>query len=212
MPLTFLSLPLNSLFPLNGLEKQLKNQADATLSQLREMREGEVKWVGGIIAELQKKMTKKGDVMAIMTLEDLESTAEVVVFPNTLEKAGDLIKKDGIVLVRAKIDQNEGRGRFGDESEGQLKLAAMEIKHLDRREDAERPITIFMNVGRFSDQLLERLKEILTSHPGTSPVVLKVKGKTSETVLELGQGFKVTRANGLFAEVKELLGDKAIQG
>lgn len=198
--------------PLNGLKKQLKNQADATLSQLREMREGEIKWVGGIIAELQKKMTKKGDAMAIMTLEDLESTAEVVVFPNTLEKAGDLIKKDGIVLIRAKIDQNEGRGRFGDETEGQLKLAAMEIKHLDRRDDAERPVTIYLNTGRFSDRLLERLKEILTSHPGASPVVLKVKGKTSETMLELGRGFKVTRANGLFAEVKELLGDKAIQG
>ncbi|MFA5866536.1 MAG: DNA polymerase III subunit alpha [Actinomycetota bacterium] len=198
--------------PLNGLEKQMKNQADATLSQLREMREGEIKWVGGIVAELQKKMTKKGDVMAIMTLEDLESTAEVVVFPNTLEKAGDLIKKDGIVLVRAKIDQNEGRGRFGDEAEGRLKLAAMEIKPLDRREDAERPVTIYLDIGRFSDQLLERLKEILTSHPGVCPVVLKVKGKTSETVLELGQGYKITRANGLFAEIKELLGDKAIQG
>lgn len=196
--------------PLNGLEKQLKNQADATLIQLKEMREGEVKWVGGIIAELKRKPTKKGDIMAIMTLEDTESEAEVVVFPAVLEKGRDLIKKDGVILLRARIDQNDYRGRFGDEGEGQLKLAAMEVKALDRREDAERPVTIYLTMDTFSDKLLTRLRDILTSHAGASPVVLKVKGRNSETVLELGQGFKVKRANGLYAEVKELLGEKAI--
>lgn len=196
--------------PLKGLEKQLKNQTDATLTQLKDMREGEVKWVGGIIAELARKQTKKGDVMAVLTLEDMESAAEVVVFPAVLEKGRDLIKKDGIILLRARIDQNDYRGRFGDEGEGQLKLAALEVKALDRREDAERPVTIYLSMDRFSDKLLTRLKEILTTHAGGSPVVLKVRGKNSETVLELGQGFKVKRANGLFADIKELLGEKAI--
>ncbi len=197
--------------PLRGLEKQFKNQTDVTISQLRETREGEIKWIGGIIAELQKKSTRKGDIMLILGLEDLEASAEVVVFPTVYQAAQDIIKKDGIVLVRGRLDQNENRGRFGGEGEGQIKVVAMEVKALDRRADAARPVTIFLGIDRFSDTLLGQLKEILIAHPGVNPVVLKVRGKTSETVLELGKGFKVKRNSGLFAEVKELLGEAAIR-
>lgn len=195
--------------PLRGLEKQLKNQTDATIAQLKEMQEGDVKWVGGIIAEVARKSTKKGDIMVVLTLEDMEASAEVVVFPMIYQAAQDIIKKDNILLVRGRIDINENRGRFGD-SEGAVKLVAQDAKPLDKRADMARPITVLVEMDRLNDRLLTRLKEILTAHPGASPVVLKIKSGRTQTVMELGQGFKVNRAGGLFAEVKELLGEQAI--
>ena len=196
--------------PLSGLTRQLKNQTDASIAKLREMREGDVKWIGGIIADEQKKMTKKGDTMVVLQLEDLEASAEVVVFPQVYQAAYETIKKDNIVLVRGRIDSTGRNGRMSD-AEGQIKMVAMEIKPLDKRGDAARSVTVFLNMDSLNDKLLADLKTILTSHAGPNPVTLKVTGKNTETVLELGQGFKVKPSGGLFAEVKALLGAGSIR-
>jgi DNA polymerase-3 subunit alpha len=195
--------------PLSGLAKQLKNQTDVSIGKLRDLREGEVKWIGGIISDEQKKMTKKGDTMVILQIEDLEGSTEIVVFPQIYQAAYETIRKDAIVLIRGRIDSNGRNGRMND-SEGPVKMVAMEIKPLDRRGDVNRPVSIHMDMNRMTDELLDRLKEILVSHPGNNPVTLKVLGKNTETMLELGQGFQVNPTGGLFAEVKALLGEKSI--
>lgn len=196
--------------PLNGLEKTLKKQTDTGIAGLRDMREGEIKWVGGIIAAEQKKQTKKGETYVVLTLEDLEASAEVMLWPQVYQAAQELIKKDAIVLVRGRID-SAGGGRF-NEGNGQIKLIANEVKALDRRGDAGRPVTIFLEMDGLKDKTIGSLKKILTAHKGANPVVLKVLGENTETVLELGKGFKVKPTSGLFAEVKALLGEKAIHG
>ncbi len=196
--------------PLNGLAKTLKKQTDTGIAGLRDMREGDIKWVGGIIAAEQKKQTKKGETYVVLTLEDLEASAEVMLWPQVYQAAQDLIKKDAIILVRGRID-SAGGGRFS-EGNGQIKLIANEVKALDRRGDTGRPVTIFIETAGLTDTTIGSLKEILGAHNGTNPVVLKVMGENTETVLELGQGFKVKPTSGLFAEVKALLGEKAIHG
>jgi DNA polymerase-3 subunit alpha len=57
---------------------------------------------------------------------------------------------------------------------------------------------------------LEELKLVLGNHPGTSPVLLHLLTNEKTTVLKLGGGFKVELRNGLFAEIKSLLGAKAV--
>ena len=70
--------------PLMGAEAALRRHVDCTLAELREMREGDTRWVGGVVTALSRKYTKKGDLMATFTLEDLQAAIEVMVFPKTM--------------------------------------------------------------------------------------------------------------------------------
>ncbi len=70
--------------PLMGAERALRRYADTTLTELKEMREGEMRTVGGVVTALARKYTKRGDLMATFVLEDLGGAVEVMVFPKTM--------------------------------------------------------------------------------------------------------------------------------
>ena len=67
--------------PLLGAEASLERRCDASLTELAELDDGTIKTFGGVITGLQRKWTKKGDLMAVFVLEDLQTAVEVMVFP-----------------------------------------------------------------------------------------------------------------------------------
>ena len=87
--------------PLMGAEQALRRYADTTLTELKEMREGELRTVGGVVTALARKYTKRGDLMATFVLEDLGAAVEVMVFPKTMAQYGELLEEDAIVCMRA---------------------------------------------------------------------------------------------------------------
>ena len=96
-----------SSHPLFGVESLLRRHAECTIAELRECRDGDTKWVGGVVTALQRKYTKRGDLMAVFTLEDLQSAIEVMVFPRTMLEHGALLADDAIVCVKGRIDLRE---------------------------------------------------------------------------------------------------------
>ena len=79
--------------PLMGAERALRRYADTTLTELKEMREGEMRTVGGVVTALARKYTKRGDLMATFVLEDLGGAVEVMVFPKTMATFGELLDR-----------------------------------------------------------------------------------------------------------------------
>ena len=96
-----------SSHPLFGVESMLRRHAECTIAELRECRDGDTKWVGGVVTALQRKYTKRGDLMAVFTLEDLQSAIEVMVFPRTMLEHGAMLADDAIVCVKGRIDLRE---------------------------------------------------------------------------------------------------------
>ncbi len=76
------------------------------------MEDGASVKVGGVITNLARKFTKKGDQMAVFVLEDLESSIEVTVFPRTLVEQGHKLEDDIIVAVKGRLDKRD-ESRFG---------------------------------------------------------------------------------------------------
>jgi len=68
------------------------------------------------------------------------------------------------------------------------------------------PLRIALPISVLTDDTVERLKEILTAHPGSSAVLLHV----GEKVLRLPAEFNVATRNGLMGELKMLLGVNAL--
>ena len=186
--------------PLMGAERALRRHADTTLTELKELREGEMRTVGGVVTALARKYTKRGDLMATFVLEDLGGAVEVMVFPKTMAQFGELLAEDAIVCVKARIDLRDDAP----------KLIAMEITAPPLAIDGAEPVRIRARAGALNDDKVAKLKEVLHQHPGDSEVLVYIANHEKTTVVSLGQEHSVNDSNGLFAELRVLLGEECI--
>ena len=186
--------------PLMGAGSALRRYTDATLSELKEMREGDLRTVGGVVTALNRKYTKRGDLMATLVLEDLASAVEVFVFPKTMAQYGPLLEDDAIVCIKGRLDLRED----------QPKLIAMEIVRPELVLDGGPPVRIKVRPHQLDDHKATRLAEVLREHPGESPVYLHLDQGERTTVYRFGGEYLVDARNGLFAELRVLLGADCI--
>src|SRR3546814_15493655 len=91
--------------PLMGAEASLRRKCDGTLTDLAELADGTIKTFGGVVTGLQRKWTKKGDLMAVFQLEDLQTSVEVMVFPRTRDRKSVVEGKS----VSVRVDPGGGR-------------------------------------------------------------------------------------------------------
>lgn len=94
--------------PLSPVMAELAEVVTHFSAQLAEAAHQEVVRVAGIVTRLRLHQTKTGKSMAFVTLEDLQGTVELVVFPRTWEKFAGLLQTDRIVLVDGKVDAQGG--------------------------------------------------------------------------------------------------------
>jgi DNA polymerase III subunit alpha len=190
--------------PLAGAEPALKRHTDCTIIDLREGGGGESgassgdrwagadRWVGGVVTNLARKYTKRGELMATFVLEDLEASIEVFVFPRTMTEVGHLLADDAVVCVRGRLD-------LRDEVP---KVICSELKRPPLVLDGAEPLHVVLPLNAIDDHRVERLRELLHEHPGASPVLLHVGSK----VVRLPSEFNASASAGLLAELRVLLG------
>ncbi len=187
--------------PMLGAERALRRYVDCTLSELRDgAREGDLKTVGGVVTALNRRYTKRGDAMATFVLEDLGAALEVMVFPKTMATFGHLLADDAIVCVKGRLDLRDDVP----------KIVAMELSRPELVLDGGPPLRLKVKVGGLSNHKVDKLKEILVAHPGDSPVFVHLESPEKTTVLRLGDEHLVDARNGLFAELRILLGADCI--
>jgi len=190
--------------PLLGVEHVLAAAADATIAGLtgEGLPDGEVVTVGGILSTLARKVTKQGAPWAAATLEDLEGTIEVLFFPQTYAQYGVHLAEDAVVVVRGRLDKREDVPR----------LVAMEVTVPDLSTGPRGPVIVTLATGRCTPPVVERLSEVLASHPGTTEVQLQLQSGTRTRVLRLDDRLRVTASPSLMADLKALLGAACLGG
>jgi DNA polymerase-3 subunit alpha len=186
--------------PMMSAERGLKRYIECNISELRDMREGEMRTTGGVVTALSRKYTKRGDLMGTFVLEDLGGAIEVMVFPKTMLNVGDQLAEDAIVCVKGRID---GRDDIP-------KLIAMDITRPELVLDGGPPVRLKLRSVALNQPRVDRLKELLGEHPGDSPVYVHLVAPEKETVLQLDSDFNVDASTHLFAELRVLLGADCI--
>jgi DNA polymerase III subunit alpha len=186
--------------PLMGAERGLRRHIECTLTELKELREGELRVIGGVVTALSRRYTKRGDLMATFVLEDLGAALEVMVFPKTMSSYGHVLEEDAIVCVKGRLDLRD------DEP----KIIAMELTQPELVLDGGPPVRIRVKRAALSNEKVEGLKEILRVHPGDSPVYVHLEGADRTTVLQLADEYLVDSSNGLYADLRVLLGAECI--
>jgi DNA polymerase-3 subunit alpha len=191
--------------PLFGIEHVLAQVADCSIARLTaddERADGQVVTVAGLIAGLQRKVTKQGSPWAIATLEDLDGVIDVMVFPQTYQLVATQLVEDSVVVVRGRLDKREEQPR----------LVAMEITVPDLSDGPRGPVVITLPVARCVPPVVDRLKEVLATHPGVTEVHLQLQQRGGRTtVLRLDDRLRVSPGPALYGDVKALLGPGSIQ-
>src|SRR3546814_15182752 len=85
--------------PLMGAEASLRRKCDGTLTDLAELADGTIKTFGGVVTGLQRQWTKKGDLLAVFQLEDLQTSVHVMVFPRTMPERGPKLRTGSISII-----------------------------------------------------------------------------------------------------------------
>ncbi len=185
--------------PLMGAEASLRRKCDGALSDIAEMDDNVIRTFGGVVTGLQRKWTRKGDLMAVFTLEDLQTAVEVMVFPKPMIDHGHKLEDDGVVVVKARV-------QIRDE---QRNLIAIEIDSFEPMSSEAFPLRLKLAAAAVSEKIVAELKQLLETYPGDSPVLLQL---SDTQVMALGTAFTVEVVPALLAELRVLLGPSAILG
>ena len=189
--------------PLSGLEHVLAQAADCSLATLgadETRAEGSTVTVCGLVTNLQRRMSKNGNPWASLTLEDLDGSIEVLFFGETYLAYTTSLVEDAVLTVR-------GRVRRRDDT---MQLQANEVSIPDVTAVDERPVTISMPVARCTAPVVERLREILSDHPGVTDVHLRLTQPGRSTVMRLDHGLRIERGPALYGDLKALLGPNCL--
>jgi len=185
--------------PLMGLEHVLSNGTDCTIGQLlldEERPDGSSIVVSGLVTAVQRKITKRGDAWAMVTLEDLDGAIDVLLFPSSYQLASTYLTEDSILTVRGRLS----RSKDVPEIHGQ------EVTVPDLTDGPSGPVVITLPATRCTGPVVEQLKDVLRTHPGMTEVRLKLLNRASTTLLKLDDRLRVTPTPALFADLKQLLG------
>jgi DNA polymerase-3 subunit alpha len=185
--------------PLAAVEHLLSAQSDASIPDILEgtVPDRAVVTVGGIITGLSRRLTRNGDPWASATLEDLSGGVEVAFFPKVYAQVSLTLAEDAVVLVRGRVMRSDDR----------LSLHADRVTVPDLSEAGRGPVRVSMAASRCTPPVVDRLKEVLRAHPGTTAVHLRLLlGGSGERTLRLDDGFRVTATSALMGDLKALLG------
>jgi DNA polymerase-3 subunit alpha len=165
--------------PLMGIEYALRRRVDCGIGEAREREDGAFITVGGVVTNLARKYTKRGDQMAVFVLEDLESSIEVTVFPKTLTDVSHLLTEDAIIAVRGRIDRKD---------DARVGVMAQKVEVLENLGKGPRMVKMMLSASAIDEATITRLKSILVEFPGDAPVYLDMG---AGNVIQLGDGFNV---------------------
>ncbi len=192
-----------SSHPLAKWENILKEYGNVDSENLAAMHDQTPVRMGGIIDSVTFKITKRGDRMAFLSLEDMKGKIEVIVFPDTFRKTEEIIKDDELIFVSGKANTREDRPKIIAENIMPLK---------DVRRSYTKVITINLKSVGLTYKDMEKLKEIIENHKGNIPVYINLIDKNGKvTQLILGSDYSVRINDILFREIENVFGEDTVK-
>ena len=182
--------------PLLGIEHLLRTATDLSISQLLDdtTAQDQMVTIGGLITGIQRKVTRQGASWAIVTIEDLEGSIEALFFSNTYTQYALTLTEDRVVIIRGRADRRED----------QLRFTALEMSAPDVTQGPVGPLLITMPISQVTPPIVDRMREILRTHPGSREVHLQLDDHGKSTVMKLDA--RVTASPSLSADLKAILG------
>lgn len=179
--------------PLGGYREILRALTNVQAVELSEAEPDTTLRAGGLVLTVKRLRTRKGEQMAVLQLEDLTGTIEVVVFPRAYQDCRNLLKPEAVILVSGKKAKGE-----------KTRLVADEITAVNG-DGAE----LYLRLPEAGPEFVDRLKEVLGRYRGTCPVYLYYPGES--VMRKAPEGYWVDVASPVITILQDLVGEKNVR-
>ncbi len=188
--------------PLESIIGIIRKTTDTDIKKLDNYGEGQAVRIGGLVQSMKEHKSKKGDLMAFITLEDMDAKVEVVIFPRTFAKCSQLLYDEDPVIILGRVQKSE-RG---------VKIIAEEVENLD---DAMgkyiKKAKLTLHETRTSRQHMEEVKELLYNFHGKTPMGITIRFEDKgEVDIAIMYEMKIRPCPEFFGSITKLCGKDAI--
>jgi len=189
--------------PLTRYEELLEKFTNADAISIKELRDGGVVRIGGLIQSTKIINTKKGDLMAFVTIEDMHGSVEVIVFSRVFAHTRDLLVEDRPVLVQGQVQKDEQA----------VKILVDEVIPIEKAEETwAASIHFNLEISRTDRDTLSNLHAILERHPGSCPGFLHLRSPDkTDSIIALPETLRVKAGTSLARDVHSFLGYQAVE-
>lgn len=189
--------------PLDSYKEQLK--ACTPLYHLTaegNQYDGRMVTIGGTISRIKGTMTKKGQPMGYVTIEDYDGEVETVIFSSIWETVRPILAEDAAVAIRGRVQANER----------DVRVLAEEIIPLDKlRASAPSPagvLHLYIDAAHDSNEVSQRLAGLFQKHHGKTPVIMHMMRTGQE--IHAAPKFYVNYSSEAERDFRMLLGERAV--
>lgn len=190
--------------PIRQYEKEL---AFITTSKIKDLqpKDNQVVVVAGFVLTLRAMMTKRGDRMAFITLDDGDGRIELAVFSDLYTDYRELLVKDKLIIVEGDVSVDEYSGGY--------RMSAKRVFDMEEaREIYAKGILLALHAKQLSSELISQLEQVLLPHcNGTCPITIEYLTDNNKAKLNMGKKWSVTPKDALINQLRLLFGESAVK-
>ena len=189
--------------PLKKHEKVVEAFTTTRLGNSTSVKDGTVVRTAGIISSVKKKVDKKGQMMAFISIEDFTGRAECIVFSDAYRQYQNILNNDAMIMVVGNAEHT------GDS----LRIIVKEIIPLESvKEKFTKNVVLAVRVKSVNDQSIGALKRIVERHQGKYPCIFNViHEETEESLLLQATNYGVDLSDDFVTEVENILGPSSVR-
>jgi DNA polymerase-3 subunit alpha len=187
--------------PLNQYLNELSSLTTCKISELDSNLRPNV-YIAGIITNVRIRQTKRGDRIAVLSLEDGSAQIQGVCFSECFQKNRGIINNDQIVIANGDVDI--------DEFSNKPRIVCRDLMTIDM---ARQQYAKYLQIDLLStDQIdLSNFKQILNTHNGNCSIVFKYLHDNIQAKLQLGKKWQVNPSQELMTALQSLFNNKSIE-
>jgi DNA polymerase-3 subunit alpha len=187
--------------PLLRYEQEVAQFSTLRLGDVSGFRTGSMVRVCGIVAGVKKKIDKRNNTMAFVTLEDFTGKGECIVFSDPFQKYQSILVPDALVMVTGKGELN------GDA----VKIIVNDVLPMERvREKFTRSIVLSIDVNDIKEQTIVQLRQVMERNRGSIPCYFSVRD-ASATRMYQSTRYAVEPTEQFLGDIRRVLGPDSIR-
>lgn len=186
----------------------------------------------GIISKIKKIITKKGDAMLFVKIEDNTSNIEVLVFPRLLEENKDVWEEEKVVAIRGKLTDKDGIPKLIANTVSELSIGSIDLTisalnnfsdkdnkfyYKKKKQDVDtyagNGVSKFMDVKMpqsIKKETLVRLKNIFSKYSGNIKVRFVVENGSGKKIVDTLFSVSSEKLDDIKSEVREVIGSNTV--
>jgi len=156
--------------------------------------------IGGMIGAIQSGFSKKTNKpYALVTLEDLEGSVQILCMNETYDKHRELLLQNKALLVIGEVNNSEDKPKI-------FPSEIMPLEEAPKRYTKQ--VHLRLQMAHLQPRHMEQIRELVAVHPGKCPLLFCFMRPTGGVVfVDTNERYSVTPSSGLQRAANELLGE-----